>query len=41
MEEVDSFMYLEVDINRDYGMKSEMKRRVSEGDTDTGVLRKR
>jgi hypothetical protein len=33
-------MFLGVDIDRDGGMKSEMKHRVSEGEKASGVLRK-
>jgi hypothetical protein len=40
MEEVDCFIYLDVDIDRDGGMRSEMKHRVTEGEKDSGVLRK-
>jgi hypothetical protein len=40
LEEVDCFMYLDVDIDRDGGMKSEMKHRVTEGEKDSGGLRK-
>jgi hypothetical protein len=40
MEEVECFRYLCVDIDRDGGMKSEMKDRVSEGEKFSGVVRK-
>jgi hypothetical protein len=40
MEEVECFRYLGVDIDRDGGMKSEMKHRLSEGEKVSGVLGK-
>jgi hypothetical protein len=40
MEVVECFRYLGVDIDRDGGMKSEMKHRASEGEKVSGVLRK-
>jgi hypothetical protein len=40
LEEVECFRYLGVDIDRDGGMKSEMKQRVSEGKKVSVVLRK-
>jgi hypothetical protein len=38
MEEVECFRYLGVDIDRDGGMKSEMKHSVSEGEKVSGCL---
>jgi hypothetical protein len=38
MEEVDCFIYLGVDIDRDGGMKNEMKHRVTEEEKVNGVL---
>jgi hypothetical protein len=40
MEEVECFRYLGVDIDRDGGIKSDMKHRVSEGEKVGSVLRK-
>jgi hypothetical protein len=40
MEEVDYFRYLRVDIDRDCGIKSKMKHRVTEGEKVSGVLKK-
>jgi hypothetical protein len=40
MEEVECFKYLGVDIDRDWGVKSEMKHRVSQVEKVSGVLRK-
>jgi hypothetical protein len=40
IEKVDRFRYLEVDIDRDGGIKSEIQHIVNEGEKVCGILRK-